>query len=265
MTPFEAILLGIVQGLTEFLPVSSSGHLVLGEALLGTSTPGVLFEVAVHVATLCAVCIVFRERLLRLVGGVLRRESSALVYVGLLLLATVPAAIVGTTLSGWIEPLFDRPLTAATLILVTGGIVWSLRRTVEGAVRAVPSAGQAFLIGVAQAVAILPGISRSGTTVAVGTWLGVDPTRVAEFSFLMSIPAIAGAAVLQVPDLRAGGMEIGAVPLLVAFAAAVVSGILAIRIFVRMLERRTFHRFAYYCWVAGAAYLVAAWLVPGLR
>lgn len=265
MTLFDAVLLGIVQGLTEFLPVSSSGHLVLGEALLGLSTPGVVFEVTVHVATLCAVCWVFRRRIGRLVHGVLHGDSAALAYVGLLLLATVPAGLVGTTLSGWIEPLFDRPVVAAALLVVTGGIVWTIRRTAETAARETPGPGQAFLIGVAQAVAILPGISRSGTTVAVGTWLGVAPARMAEFSFLMSVPAIAGAAVLQVPDLAEAGAAIGTLPLAAAFVAAVLSGIVAIGIFVRMLERRTFHRFAYYCWIAGAAYLVAALLVPALR
>lgn len=265
MTLLDAVLLGIVQGLTEFLPVSSSGHLVLGEALLGLSTPGVVFEVTVHVATLCAVCWVFRRRLGELVVGVLRRDGHALRYAGLLALATVPAAIVGLGLADRIEPLFDRPVVAASLLLVTGGIVWTLRRTGGRAGRDLPGAGVGLLIGVAQAVAILPGISRSGTTVAAGTALGVAPVRMAEFSFLLSIPAIAGAAVLQIPDLGAAGAQIGGAALAAAFSAALLSGILAIGIFVRMLRRRTFHRFAWYCWAAGAAYLVAAWIVPGLR
>ncbi len=265
MTLFDAVLLGIVQGLTEFLPVSSSGHLVLGEALLGLTTPGVVFEVTVHVATLCAVCWVFRRRLGGLLSGMAHGDAGSYAYVGLLLVATVPAAIIGTTMSGWIEPLFDRPVVAAALLLVTGGIVWTLRITTGRAERERPTTRDAILVGIAQAVAILPGISRSGTTVAAGVGLGVAPARMAEFSFLMSIPAIAGAAVLQIPDVRGAGAVIGAAPLVVAFAAAVLSGILAIGIFVRMLGRGTFYRFAYYCWAAGAAYLLAAWLSPGLR
>lgn len=265
MNLLQATLLGIVQGLTEFLPVSSSGHLVLAQSLMGLELPGVVFEIVVHLATLLAVCVVYRRSLGRLVLGVVRGQRAELLYVALLALATVPAALVGFALADTFESIFDRPVFAAAFLLATGAIVYTLRLTVSRAERTTLRTGDAIGVGVAQALAILPGISRSGSTVAAGTALGVDAGRMAEFSFLMSIPAIAGAAVLKMPDMAATGRALGAAPLAVAFVAAAASGVVAIRIFLGMLERRTFHRFAYYCWIVGGAYLAAAAIWPALR
>ena len=265
MSLLDAIILGVVQGFTEFLPVSSSGHLVIAQSLMGLELPGVVFEVAVHLATLCAVCWVYRESLVRLARGFAGDDRRSLGYIGLLALATVPAAAVGVGLSSAHEPLFERPVFAAALLLVTGGIVWSFRIFAPRAKRTRPTARDALGVGLAQALAILPGISRSGSTVAAGTALGVEATRMAEFSFLMSIPAIAGAAILQIPEIGEAGPAIGTLPLAAGFIVAAGSGVLAIRIFLHMLERRTFHRFAYYCWVVGAAYLIAAAIWPELR
>lgn len=265
MSLFHALLLGVLQGLTEFLPVSSSGHLVLAEALLGLDLPGVVFEVTVHVATLCAVLWVYRARVVELLRGLGRRDGASLRYVGLLLLASVPAGIAGTAGGAFFEGAFDRPVVAAAALLVTGGLVWSLKRTASFGRKPVPGAGSALGIGVAQAAAILPGLSRSGATVAVGSWLGVEVVRMAEFSFLLSVPAIAGAALLQADEVALASATLGVPALAAGFAAALVSGVAAIRIFVRMLETRRFHRFAYYCWVVGLAYLAAAALSPGLR
>lgn len=265
MTVPEAVLLGLVQGLTEFLPVSSSGHLVLAEALLGVDLPGVVFEVSVHVATLCAVLWVYRRRIAELALGIAGRDRESLRYVGLLALASIPAGLAGVLGRSAIESLFDRPIAAAIFLLVTGALVWTLRRTTRrrgsDRVRVLP----ALWVGVAQATAILPGISRSGATVAAGVWRGIDAVRAAEFSFLLSVPAIAGAAVLQSDAMAATAAHTGVAPLLVGFAAALVSGVLAIRIFVRFLESRRFHHFAWYCWGVGSAYLFAAALLPGLR
>ncbi|MDH3733823.1 MAG: undecaprenyl-diphosphate phosphatase [Gemmatimonadota bacterium] len=266
MTLFQALILGVVQGLTEFLPVSSSGHLVLADALLGIDAPGVLLVVTLHVATLLAVCWVYRSRLAHIAVGVLRGDADSLRYVGLLALASVPAAVIGILFLDVLAPTFERPVFAASMLLVTGVVVWTLRYSAaRESHRQEVRVSDAVAVGVAQAFALLPGISRSGSTVAAGTGLGVDPTRMAEFSFLMSVPAIGGAAILQLDEISATGAAIGAVPLVVAFVAALVSGVLAIRLFVAMLTKRTFHRFAYYCWFAGAAYLLAAWLSPGLR
>ncbi|WP_420441181.1 undecaprenyl-diphosphate phosphatase [Candidatus Palauibacter sp.] len=265
MNPFEAFVLGVVQGLTEFLPVSSSGHLVLGQALFGVELPGVVFEVTVHVATLCAVCWVYRGRVAALVRGACTGDRASMRDVGLLAVATLPAAAVGVGLRDALEPTFERPVLAATMLLVTGAVVWSIRHLSRRATGARPTAGGALAIGLAQAAAILPGISRSGSTVVAAAAAGVEPRRAAEFSFLLSIPAIGGAAVLQAPDLGEAGLAVGVLPLAVAFAASALSGVFAIRIFLRMLERRVFHRFAWYCWFIGGGYLAAAAIWPALR
>lgn len=264
MSLFEALLLGVVQGLTEFLPVSSSGHLVLGQALLGIDDPGVTFEVVVHLATLCAVLWVYRRRVRDLLGGMAGGKSTAWRYAGLIVLASVPAGVAGVFGRPLFEDAFSRPVLAAAMLMVTGAIVYSLRYASATVRDEEIDAGRGIWVGVAQALAILPGISRSGSTVALGVWMGVEPVRMAEFSFLLSVPAILGAGLLQV-GYAEEVTALAAVPLAAGFAAAAVSGVIAIRLFVRMLRAGTFHHFAWYCWAVGSAYLVAALLAPTLR
>lgn len=260
MTPFEAIVLGIVQGATEFLPVSSSGHLVIFQALLDVRAPGVVFEVAVHVATLLSILVVYRTRVGDLAVGAVRRDPTAWRYLGLLVLATLPAVFVGLLFEDAIEALFETPVATGVALLVTGLVLWTSRWALPRAKGSLPTWTAALLIGVAQAFAIIPGISRSGSTVVAALWLGVAPREAAAFSFLMAVPAIAGAAVLQIGDLDvAAGLGVAALTLGSVFAA--VTGVLAIRTFVAMLARESFHFFAPYCWIVGALFL--AWL--GLR
>ncbi len=265
MSLLESLLLGVLQGLTEFFPVSSSGHLVLAQALLGVRVPGVLFEVVVHLGTLCAVLWVYRARVFHLLHGLFSAEADSRRYVGLLLLATLPAAVAGLWGRSFFEDAFERPVAAASFLLLSGMFAWSLKRSAPRADRARPGAGGAFAVGLAQALAILPGVSRSGATVATGAWLGVEVTRMAEFSFLMSVPAIAGAGLAQLDQLGSVPTQAVTPGLAIGFAAACLSGIAAIRIFLWMLKARTFHRFAYYCWSVGVVYLIAAALVPALR
>ncbi len=201
MSVWEAVFLGALQGATEFFPVSSSGHLVVGQTLLGLEIQGVQFEVAVHVATLISVLVVYRGRLIELLYGTLRRDGDAWRYVGLLALATLPAAIVGVFFQDAIEGLFESPFVPATAFLVTGVILWSTRWALRREEWKKPGWGVALLIGFAQAFALVPGISRSGTTVAMALWLGMAAEEAAAFSFLMAIPAIGGAALLQIPEL----------------------------------------------------------------
>lgn len=265
MSWWEAALLGVVQGLTEFLPVSSSAHLVLGQALLGIRVPGVLFEAAVHLATLCAVLWVYRRRVAFLVSGAVRGDGESWRYIGLLALASLPAGAVGLLGAKQLTAAFEEPLLAAALLLVTGFMVFTVRRTARTAADELPDVSQSLWVGAAQALAILPGISRSGATVATGSWRGVEVTRMAEFSFLLSVPTIAGATGLQVAEEGAAAVASLGPALGIGFAAATASGVLAIRLFVRMLKHRSFHWFAYYCWTVGSGFLLAAWLWPSLR
>lgn len=303
MSWWEALLLGVVQGLTEFFPVSSSGHLVLTETLLGLRIPGIAFEVALHVATLGSVIVVYRKRLVELArGAFVRGEGSSWPYLLKLVLASIPAAVIGVGFEDFFTARFDDPLFAGTMILVTGSFVWSSRwarggrrgpldvlpvtvaaavaviagtivpfaavlaveATIMGFARATapaewrpqPRWDGALLMGLAQAVAILPGISRSGSTVVTALWRRIDPVAAAEFSFLMSVPAILGAALLSLPELGAGTEGPGAVALVIGALAAGISGIAAIRFFVGLLRRQNFHVFAYYCWIAGALFVL---------
>jgi len=257
MSTLEALWLGIVQGLTEFLPVSSSGHLVMAQALLGLDQPGLVFEVAVHVATLLSVLVVYRERVAFLATGALRGEAEAWRYVAKLGVATLPAVALVLVAGDLLEGLFERPAVVGIALLGTGCILLSTRYTMPAARDPEPGWGAALSIGFAQALAIVPGISRSGSTVAAGLALGVAPAAAAEFSFLMSVPAILGAAVRSLGDLPAIPASAVA-PMVVGAVAAGLSGIAAIQLFVRLLRTRAFHRFAYYAWGAGAAFL--AWL-----
>jgi undecaprenyl-diphosphatase len=252
---WESFVLGIVQGATEFLPVSSPGHLVMAQAIMGVEVSGVLFEVAVHVATLISILVVYRERVAKVGRGALAGEPDALRYVGLIVLATIPAGIVGVLFKDAIEGLFEHPAAPAIALLITGTFLWSTRAALARGSTGQPGWLAALLIGVAQAFALVPGISRSGATVVAALWLGVEAREAAAFAFLMAVPAIAGAAVLQIPELgHSPGLT--TTTLLVGGVAAAVTGVLAIRTFVLMLNRQAFHFFAPYCWLVGAAFLL---------
>ena len=255
MDSTEAIILGIVQGLTEFFPVSSSGHLAMMQALFGgRESGGLVFEVAVHVATLLAIVVFYRGRIGELIAGTLRRDPASLEYVAKLAVATVPAVVVGLSAKDLIEEQFSNPLLVGIALLVTGCLVASTRWTIVRATALSPGWGVVIAIGCAQAVAIFPGISRSGSTVAMALALGVAPMLAAEFSFLLGVIAISGAAVLMLPELgQVSDQTISNI--LVGGAAALVSGLLAIWLFVRMLDRSLFHYWAGYCWAVGAAFL----------
>jgi len=254
---WEGMVLGVVQGLTEFLPISSSGHLVVAESLLDLKTPGVVVEVTLHVATLLAVVWVYQGRIVELVVGAFRRDRSAWRAVALLALATAPAAFVGVLLADLFERAFESLAAVGVSFVITGTILWSTKWVSNGVRTPHPGVSGALAIGIAQALAIFPGISRSGSTVAVAMWLRVEPVRAAEFSFMLAIPAIAGAAVLQLPDLAAGVGGVGSGPLALAFVASLVSGIAAIKLLIALLRAQTFHFFAPYLWVLGV--LTTAW------
>ena len=271
MTTWEALVLGVVQGFAEFLPVSSSGHLVVGQALLGIELPGVAFEVAVHFATLVSVLVAYRRRVGALMRGSVRLDPGTWRYLGLIVLANVPAAAAYFLLGDVVEAAFEAPAAAGVAFLVTGGVLWSARAAVRrGAPRVEPYAsgpfpgvrglGVVMLIGVAQALALFPGISRSGTTVVAALWLRVESVDAAEFSFLMSVPAILGATLLQLVDAGEAAPTLGTTPLVLGAVAAAATGLLAIRIFLTVLRARSFHRFAPYPWILGLLFLGYLWI-----
>lgn len=239
--------MGVLQGLTEFLPISSSGHLVVAEGLLGLHAPGVAVEVMLHLATLLAVVIVYRVALMRLAGGLWRRESDASAQVIFLVAASVPAAVVGLVFREALTAAFDSFLLVGIDFLLTGLLLASTRWIRPRPERTI-TLGTALLVGVAQAVAILPGISRSGTTIAAALWRGVPAWRAAEFSFLMAVVVIAGSGVLEARHLVALPFTAG---LATAFVSALVCGVIAIRSLLWLLRTRRFHHFAPYLFAVG--------------
>ena len=255
MSYFEALFLGLIQGITEFLPVSSSGHLVMGQILLDIQIPGVSFEVAVHVATLFSVMLVFRKRLGDLLKGALRRDPDSWRYILLLFVATIPAVVVGFGAKGILEGLFESPKVVGVSLLITGAFLWSARGALAREPGSPPKFRAAALMGLAQAFAIIPGISRSGATVVTGLWAGVEAEEAAAFSFLMAIPVILGAAILQLLDLGGSERALNG-PTLLGSMVAAIAGVLAIRTFLGMLQRKSFHRFGPYCLAAGGLFLL---------
>lgn len=253
MSVLQSIVLGIVQGLTEFLPISSSGHLVIGQTLAGLEEPQLAFDVLVHGATLLAIIVYFRSRLIEIVR---QRDVQ---YVAKLCVATLPIVAVALTLSDAIERAFGSPLLVAGLLAVTGTVLLSLYRLPPDRPSAAPPSWKAaIIIGCAQAVAVLPGISRSGMTITAGLWLGVAPAAAAEFAFLLGIPAIAGAVVYQAGAMGDAVGQGHAAPMILGSLTAFAAGLLAIAVVFRLLVKREFRRFGFYCWgiaVAFALYL----------
>lgn len=257
MSYLDAVILGIIQGLTEFLPVSSSGHLVLAEALLGVKQPGVSFEILLHLGTLLAVLIYFRERIGRMIlslfNSELKTERRWILYI---IIGTIPAGLVGYTLDDFFEQAFSKPILAAAMLIVTGLILLSTKlvRKREKTLTPVSS----ILIGIGQAMAIMPGISRSGTTISAGLLLGIKPAEAAEFSFLLSIPAIGGAVVLKSNELlHLQTALIG--HYVVGLVAAFGLSLAAVYTVLETIKRGKFVYFAYYCFAAGLLGLYLFW------
>ncbi|HCC32442.1 MAG TPA: undecaprenyl-diphosphate phosphatase [Clostridiales bacterium] len=276
----QAVLLGLVQGITEFLPVSSSAHLVLAQALLGIEPPGLTLEIAVHLGTLAAVVAVFARdlgQLLRAGGrmaGVAARGASSREHFArdpgarllvLLALASGVTAALGLTGEPWLRGAYEEPEVAATLLLVTGAILWGAGRLRPGTrPLAALDWRDGLLVGAAQGVAILPGISRSGTTIAAGLMTGLDRDAAARFSFLLSVPAILGATLLEAVRLGpASLLQPGLEVTLPAMVSAAVTGFLAVTGLLRLVRRGRLGSFAYYCWVVGGGSLLWLTLAGG--
>lgn len=255
-------VLGLIQGLTEFLPVSSSGHLVIAQRLLGLDPPGVLLETVLHLGTLAAVILVFRKDLIHLAKSLTPRGSlEGRKEIGLLIAGTVPIVVAGFLLRGTVDRLFDSLWVVGGALLVTGAALFAADRLARKAATRPEemSFADAVLIGLAQVLSLLPGLSRSGITMAAGVSTGLSPRRAARFSFLLSIPALAGAGLLHLVDVLREGIPAGVDPFALALACAISFGIgwAAIRGFLALVSRGRLWIFAAYCLLLGGFVLLS--------
>jgi len=258
----DAILLAILQGFTEFLPVSSSGHLVLVQELLNLHDPQmIVFDVFVHFGTLISVVFVFWKELLRILRSFIKAltalkpkkayANSEYFRLGVaILIGSIPAGVIGLLYRHQIEASFTDPKLVAMNLVITGLILFLTRlaKPVEGKRVGVVSA---CIIGVAQAIAILPGISRSGSTMSAAMYLKIPPIRAARFSFLLSVPVIAGASILEGYKLVKYGNTLGTMPLLVGTIVSAIAGYFAIKVLLKIIEKGKFSWFSFYCLAIG--------------
>ena len=252
MSYIEAILLGLIQGLTEFLPVSSSGHLVILSSILGVETDGLTFEVLVHFGTLMAILVVFKDDIISLIRNPFQKLSL------LIIVGAIPTAIIGFTLEDTFEKMFNSLLVVGFTLLITGILLWiaeSFKDNYKGLAHM--KYKDAFIIGLAQGVAITPGISRSGTTIAISLILGLDKKTAARYSFLLAVPVILGATILKTKDLLSEPMTATLYgPYLVGTISAACAGYFAIKILLKFLQEGKLRYFSIYCWVVGVTIIL---------
>ncbi|MBQ0024731.1 MAG: undecaprenyl-diphosphate phosphatase [Bacteroidales bacterium] len=256
MNWWQAVILGIVQGLTEFLPVSSSGHLAIGKEILGVEASGdLVFEVLVHTATVLATIIVFRKQIVRLLSGLFKfKYNEETEYIVKICISMIPVLIVGVFFKDYVEDLFSSLIVVGVALLVTAALLFfsdGVKKPSEGI-----SYKQAFIVGLGQAFAVVPGLSRSGTTISTGLLCGVRRESVAQFSFLMVIVPILGEAFLDVVGGDIASSSTGLVPLALGFLAAFVSGLFACRVMIALVKKARLKWFALYCAIVGLAVVI---------
>lgn len=251
----QVIVLGIVQGIAEFLPISSSGHLVLTEQLLGqlgghSIATGKELEVMLHVGTLLSILVVYAHDLWKI--------AFQPRTIAILVVATIPAAVVGLLLEDWFEQAFDSPMIAGFGLLVTAALLWVAQRMERARFNDgdLPWAN-AIVIGMFQAVALVPGISRSGSTISGGLLTGVDRLSATRFSFLLAIPVTLGAVLLTTKKIvEEGGLSVDTGPLLLGIVVSFVTGLLTLRWLIRLISQRKLHWFSIYCASVGLLTIV---------
>lgn len=252
----EAILLGLVQGLTEFVPVSSSGHLLLMHHLLGVQAQALSFDVALHIGTLAALLIMFHRDVVVLVRGLVTKGPQARLA-KVIALATIPAILAGLFLQDLAESTFRSPLLVAVTLSLAGLLMlvaerYAHHRQQQSDVQKT-SMQQGAIIGLAQAVALVPGVSRSGSTITAGLFAGLDRVAATRFSFLLSIPITAGAILKVLADGSVGAADMDPVIFIAGITTAFVSGLVAIRFLLRFVARHSLKLFAYYRLILAAA------------
>ncbi len=250
----EALILGIIQGLTEFLPVSSSGHLELAKYLSNDQSSAeisMLMTVTLHAATALSTIIVFRKDILEIIKGLFQfkwnEESQFSVKI---ILSMIPAALVGILFEKQIEQFFTRQIVLVGAMLIITGLLLFLADKAKKTDNKV-SFGQAFIVGIAQAIAILPGISRSGATIGTSVLLGIDREKAARFSFLMVVPLILGKIAKDVLDGDFTTQGVAALPLTIGFIAAFITGVIACLWMIKLVKNSQLKYFAYYCFGVG--------------
>lgn len=264
MSWIEAIILGLIQGLTEFLPVSSSGHLAIGREILGVeASEDLIFEVTVHAATVLATLVVFRKQILDLLKGFFRfKYNDQMDYLLKIAVSMIPVFVVGMFFKDYVEALFSSMLVVGIALLITAVLLYfsdrkseSLNVTTEASRNGI-SYLQAFIVGIGQALAVIPGLSRSGTTISTGLICGVKREVVAQFSFLMVIVPILGEAFLDVVKGDFSGSSIGVLPLVCGFVAAFASGLFACKAMVALVKKAKLKYFAMYCAFVGLVVII---------
>ena len=267
---FRSIVLGAIQGFTEFLPVSSSGHLVIAQSLFGIQVPGITFEVMVHLGTLMAVVAFYWTDIWRIIGalfreifgsgrkkGVWRNCESRLAV--LVLAGTVPAAIAGLALKDRIDQAFASPFLVGAALLITGLVLWTSEGEKKGRRKEADlKLGDALAVGIAQAFAITPGLSRSGLTISTALRRRIDRPLAARLSFLLSIPAVGGAALLDIYGVYKTKAQLPWAQIGFGTLASFITGLVAIRLIVGVIKSGKFRYFAVYCWVVGALTLIVS-------
>lgn len=258
----EAILLGIIQGLTEFLPVSSSGHIELGKYLFGVELKDdLLFSLLLHLATVFSTVIIFREDILQIIKDLLKFEwNTSARFVCYILISMLPVFIVGIFLKDAVELFYNGNIVFVGAMLIITGLLLLASEKIQAKTKNLNFANS-FIIGVAQAIAVLPGISRSGATIATGLLSGVDRSAIARFSFLMVIPPIVGATLLDVGDLANNQYNSGDIlNMLAGFIAAFLTGLFACRLMIRLVKNSKLIYFAIYCFLVGSICVISRFI-----
>lgn len=254
MSLIEAIILGIIQGLTEFLPVSSSGHLELAKYILGDESlpkESLLMTVVLHFATALSTIVIFRKEIAQILAGLLQFKWNEEFEFSLkIVLSMFPAAVIGVLFNDQIEALFNQQMVlVGSMLLLTGALLFLADRA-KNTDKPV-SYANAFIIGIAQAIAILPGISRSGATISTSVLLGIDREKAARFSFLMVVPLIFGKMAKDVLDGGLTESSVDVLPLVVGAIAAFVAGLLACQWMIALVKRAQLKYFSFYCFIVG--------------
>lgn len=263
MTAIQAIILGLIQGITEFLPVSSSGHLEIGKHLFDLNMSGgesLTFDVVVHAGTALSTIVVFRKDIGRLIAGLLEfKWNDETKFTSYIIVSMIPAAFIGLAFEDQIASLFEGQLLLVGAMLVLTGILLFLADRSKETTKSV-FALDAFVIGLAQAIAILPGVSRSGATISTSVLLGIDRSKAAQFSFLMVLPIILGKTLLDTKDIIAGqaaGADVEFTSLMFGLLAAFVSGVFACKWMIALVRRAKLKYFSYYCFGIAAIVLLS--------